>query len=501
VTTELFPTNSVSEEPYVSICEASSSWNQEVLSNTLNDITLNVRNGSFLAITGAVGSGKSSLLTAILGELPLHRGTISYHGKLSYAPQVPWVFSGTIRENILFGLPLNEERFQQVINICELTKDLTNFTKGDLTEIGQRGVTLSGGQKARVGLARAVYSDAVVYLLDDPLSAVDTKVGRRLFKRCILGHLAGRIRLLVTHQIQYLKDVDRVVVMENGSIIHQGKYAELLRQGAFRAVSGLLANCEDGTGFLRNENSEEIDDKGIIKEELQGLSITSVNTCDISGDAQLQTLKRTLAKPVQDEKGIIDTLQHSSTDSMISSCPKELVQGKDNEALEEDNEVFGLNLQGKKKVDRTLSGPFKNDGPENIKKVRNESSVSFVEGPREGEDNKAFVDDLVLRKQKADEGVGVNVNDQMIRQTTSSMVTTNKCDSSDCNSKELSFLDLKEEEETKSAGTVTFGLYWDYFKQGLPVSRIVLLAVSLLVAQGKTNSVYNLKLRPGLHFE
>ena len=286
----------------------------------------------------------------------------------------------------MFGLPFNEERFRQVIHICELTKDLTNFPNGDLTEIGQ---------KARVGLARAVYSDAVVYLLDDPLSAVDSKVGRRLFEKCILGHLAGRIRLLVTHQIQYLKDVDRVVVMENGSIIHQGEYAELLHQGAFRGVSGLPENCEDGPGFPRNESSDEIDDKRLIKEQLPSLSIPSGNTCDIPGDAQRQTLKRTLSEPVQDDKGIIDTLQHVCTDTMVSSCTRGLVEGKDNEAFKEDNDAFGPNLQEKERVDQTLSGPFKNDGTRNIK-VLNEPSVSFVGGPREDQDNKAFVDDLVL---------------------------------------------------------------------------------------------------------
>ena len=139
-TTGSFTTNSMFEEPSVVISEASCSWNQHPFGNTLNDITLDVRNGNLLAITGAVGSGKSSLLAAILGELPLHKGEISYHGKLAYVPQIPWVFSGTIRENVLFGLPFNEERLQQVVHICELTKDLTNFTNGDLTEIGQRGV-------------------------------------------------------------------------------------------------------------------------------------------------------------------------------------------------------------------------------------------------------------------------------------------------------------------------------------------------------------------------
>ena len=129
----LFDTSSVFKEPFVSIFEASCSWNKEIFSNTLSDITLDVLNGNILAITGAVGSGKSSLLTAILGELPQHRGSISYHGSMAYVLQIPWVFSGTIRENILFGLAFSEDRFQQIVHICELTKDLENFANGDLT--------------------------------------------------------------------------------------------------------------------------------------------------------------------------------------------------------------------------------------------------------------------------------------------------------------------------------------------------------------------------------
>ena len=120
-----------------------------------------------------------------------------------------------------------------MVHVCGLTKDLREFTNGDLTEIGQRGVTLSGGQKARVGLARAVYSDADIYLLDDPLGAVDTKVGSRLFESCILGKLSGSVRLLATHQLQYLKNVDHIVVMENGSIINQGGYEELKEKEHF----------------------------------------------------------------------------------------------------------------------------------------------------------------------------------------------------------------------------------------------------------------------------
>ena len=482
---EILSTNSVLKEPFVSITEASSSWNQEMLNNTLSDITFIVRNGSLLAITGAVGSGKSSLLTAILGELPLHRGSVSYHGKIAYVPQIPWVFSGTIRENILFGLPFNEERFQQVVHTCELTKDLTNFTNGDLTEIGQRGVTLSGGQKARVGLARAVYSDADIYLLDDPLSAVDTKVGRRLFEGCILRHLSGRIRLLVTHQLQYLKYVDRIIVMSNGSITHQGGYAEILEQGAFKGVAGLPEDCEDGSEPPGSVSLDGINDKSAIKRALQ----PSIDTCDMLEGAQRDTLERTLAKLVQDVKRISDTLPHVS---MASSCSiMGLAESNDNAAF---NEAHEYNLLEKENAGQELSG-FLESGPDVMldecnrkgrNNVLNELSVSFVGGPSAGQDNEAFVDDLTSPKQK-NEGVSGNVEDETIPQTGSSLVLANMRDVSEAGDEEPPVLDLKEDEEDKSAGTVTFGLYWNYFKQGLPVSRILILAAALLFAQGKVD--------------
>ena len=492
VSPEFFSTHTVFKEPFVAINEASTSWNQEILSNTLSDISFNVRNGNLLAIIGAVGSGKSSLLTAILGELPLHRGSASYHGKIAYVPQIPWVFSGTIRENILFGSPFNEERFQQVVQICELAKDLTNFTNGDLTEIGQRGVTLSGGQKARVGLARAVYSDADIYLLDDPLSAVDTKVGRRLFESCILGHLSGRIRLLVTHQLQYLKDADRVIVMDNGSITHQGVYAEILDQGAFKGVTGLPEDCEDGLKLPDSVSLDEINDKSGITRELQGRSDPSSDTSYIPEDAKRQTLEQTLPELFQDDKGISDALQHVS---MFSSCSLGFAEDKHNATFEEDNEAYASNLLEKEKVGQELSEFLKSDPdvfPDGcyekgiIKNVLSEPSVSFVGGPSEGQDNEAFVDDLTSPKEK-NEGIGVNVKDETIPQTSSSLVFTNMCGVSEADDEETSVLDLKEDEEDKSAGTVTFRLYWNYFKQGLPVSRILILAVALLFAQGKAD--------------
>uniref|UniRef100_A0A4W6CWU9 ATP-binding cassette, sub-family C (CFTR/MRP), member 4 n=1 Tax=Lates calcarifer TaxID=8187 RepID=A0A4W6CWU9_LATCA len=158
-----------------------------------------------------VNLSSSSLLSAILGELPCDTGTMKVKGQLTYASQQPWVFPGTIRSNILFGRELNLQRYERVIRACALKKLLPY---GDLTLIGDRGATLSGGQKARLNLARAVYQEADIYLLDDPLSAVDAEVGKHLFEQCICGLLRNKCRILVTHQLQHLKAADQIVVLK-----------------------------------------------------------------------------------------------------------------------------------------------------------------------------------------------------------------------------------------------------------------------------------------------
>ena len=138
-------------------------------------------------------------------------------GKFAYAPQESWIYSGTVRQNILCGLDYDPKRYKKVVKACALKTDFALFPNGDLTLVGERGISLSGGQKARVNLARALYVNADIYLMDDPLSAVDTKVGRHLFKNAINGFLRNKIRILVTHQLQYLKDVDQVLVLKSVS--------------------------------------------------------------------------------------------------------------------------------------------------------------------------------------------------------------------------------------------------------------------------------------------
>uniref|UniRef100_H2YL84 Uncharacterized protein n=1 Tax=Ciona savignyi TaxID=51511 RepID=H2YL84_CIOSA len=212
-------------------------WWTEASANmaTLQDITLKVEPGQLLAVIGPVGSGKSSFLNAILRELPASSGTAKVVGQVTYAGQVPWVFSGSIRENILFGEAYDEKRYNEVVAVCCLDKDFLSFEYGDLTLVGQRGVTLSGGQKARVNLARAVYRRGTnIFLLDDPLSAVDASVAQKMFEQCICGYLDNKIRILVTHQLQFIQKADQVMILKEVSNIvgaGLGTYTALQAEG------------------------------------------------------------------------------------------------------------------------------------------------------------------------------------------------------------------------------------------------------------------------------
>ncbi|KAJ4924429.1 hypothetical protein JOQ06_000669 [Pogonophryne albipinna] len=215
----------------VEITKMTCYWDKSLDAPSLRNISITVKSHELLTVIGPVGAGKSSLLSAILGELPHDSGNLKVKGQLTYAAQQPWVFPGTVRSNILFGREFNHQRYQRVLGACALKRDMELLPDGDLTLIGDRGATLSGGQKARVNLARAVYQDADIYLLDDPLSAVDAEVGRHLFEKCICGLLKNKCRILVTHQLQYLQASDQIIVLKEGHIMAEGTYNELQSSG------------------------------------------------------------------------------------------------------------------------------------------------------------------------------------------------------------------------------------------------------------------------------
>ncbi|XP_051770127.1 ATP-binding cassette sub-family C member 3 isoform X1 [Ctenopharyngodon idella] len=215
---------------------------------TLDNINVMVPQGSLLAVVGHVGCGKTSLVSALLGEMEKLEGQISIRGSVAYVPQQAWIQNCTLRDNILFGRPYVEQKYRCVLEACALTPDLEVLPGGDQTEIGEKGINLSGGQRQRVSLARALYSESDVYLLDDPLSAVDAHVAKHIFDKVIgpEGVLKGKTRILVTHGISFLPQVDNILVLVDGRVSEMGSYQELLKQnGAFAE-------------FLRNYSLEDI---------------------------------------------------------------------------------------------------------------------------------------------------------------------------------------------------------------------------------------------------
>lgn len=241
------------KNPGLTIRKACVKWTNDQPENTLIDIDLDAHEKELIAIVGPVGSGKTTLFNVILKELPLTNGSMQINGSISYASQEPWLFIGSIRQNIIFGEKFDLSKYFEVIKVCALERDFALLPFGDKTIAGERGVTLSGGQKARINLARAVYKEADIYLLDDPLSAVDAQVGRQIFQECIKGYLKNKVVVLITHQLQYLHDVERIYLLENGRMQASGTYEEL------SLVTKLLHEHEneDDKEHLKEETTEK----------------------------------------------------------------------------------------------------------------------------------------------------------------------------------------------------------------------------------------------------
>ncbi|XP_060518772.1 probable multidrug resistance-associated protein lethal(2)03659 isoform X2 [Cylas formicarius] len=230
------------EDNGIKLENVSAKWNKSQTDFNVEDITMQVGRKELAVVIGPVGCGKSTLLHVILKELTPNAGAIKVNGVISYASQEPWLFSGSIRQNILFGEEFKTKRYEDVIRVCALERDFDLMPYGDRTLVGERGVALSGGQRARINLARAVYKDADIYLLDDPLSAVDAQVGRQLFEKCITGYLKEKCVVLVTHQLQYLREVEKIYPMSGGQIGPPGSLEKI--QHAGKAFVGKLEETE-----------------------------------------------------------------------------------------------------------------------------------------------------------------------------------------------------------------------------------------------------------------
>ncbi|XP_046577439.1 ATP-binding cassette sub-family C member 2-like [Haliotis rubra] len=245
---------------------ASFGWDDDSSKATLKAVNLSIPERSLMAVVGHVGAGKSSLVAAVLGEIQKVKGHLSVQGRVAYVPQQAWIQNDTLQNNILFGKPMVKQLYDKVVECCALKPDLTMLPAGDLTEIGERGINLSGGQKQRVSLARAVYNDADIYLLDDPLSAVDSHVGKHIFD-CVIGAkgmLKDKTRVLVTHNVRYLPDVDSIVVLGDGTVAETGSFSDLLNgDGVFtRVLRSYLVDYEDNRACVEDLEKGEGDDIG-----------------------------------------------------------------------------------------------------------------------------------------------------------------------------------------------------------------------------------------------
>ncbi|KAK4702568.1 hypothetical protein P7C70_g3660, partial [Phenoliferia sp. Uapishka_3] len=220
----------------------------------LSGIDITIPRGALVCVVGSVGSGKSSLLQALIGEMRKVDAEVTFGGSTAYFAQSPWVQNATLRDNILFGRQYDEKRFEEIISACALEPDIEILPYGLNTEIGEKGINLSGGQKARVSLARATYFDADIVLLDDPLSAVDAHVAHHIVTNCITsGPLAAKTRILVTHHLEALPHADHIIMMDSGRIVEQGVYQDLIKNG--EAFSRLIA--EFGSSSKKVEETEE----------------------------------------------------------------------------------------------------------------------------------------------------------------------------------------------------------------------------------------------------
>ena len=236
----------------------------------LSRIKFSLKRGKLLIIVGSVGSGKSSLLQALQQELCLTDGTMMINGLISYVSEVPWIISGTVQDNILMGSEFDSPKYNKILTSCCLSDDIDQFTNKDKTWIGERGITISGGQKARINLARALYRDFSILLLDDPLSAVDSKVCNSIFNDCILNSKeSGKTVILVTHQLQFLDQADKVLVLENGNSVFFGSPKKLKNQrGIVEQIKKKEENCLNEKAAEGNLYSNIGNDSGENDEEM-----------------------------------------------------------------------------------------------------------------------------------------------------------------------------------------------------------------------------------------
>ena len=290
--------------------DASFTWGEDSQPPFLKDLNLVIPKGSLTAVVGVVGSGKSSLISALLGEMTKVNGEAQVYESIAYVPQEAWIQNMTLKDNVLFSSQLQSHRYNSTLRACALLSDLKILPSGDETEIGENGINLSGGQKQRVSLARAVYSNSDLFLLDDPLSAVDSHVGKHIFERVLSnenGMLKDKTRLLVTHSVSFLDQVDKIVVMKDGRIAEMGTYSDLKKK------EGAFADYINET-----RNNQRIEEGGMEEVNISPLDVDEEDTEEeVNTDQDEQNESEPLVEHaaqnrlVEDEKAMLGRVKWS----------------------------------------------------------------------------------------------------------------------------------------------------------------------------------------------
>lgn len=305
------------------------SWGDEV--SVLKNINMSVDKGKCVAVVGTVGSGKSSLISALLGEMDKISGRVNTVGKIAFVPQQAWIQNATLQDNILFGRAMDKNRYEKVLQACALKPDIEILPGGDQTEIGEKGINLSGGQKQRVSLARAVYNDSDIYFLDDPLSAVDSHVGKHIFEEVLgpKGILASKTRVLVTHGITYLPECDNIFVLKEGEISEEGTYKELLdKKGSF--ADFLIQHLSEVSEDAENLDEIKAQLESVASEELKAKLERAISTTRARSDSQTSLEKGDLSRQnsTASESG---SLRRRTPDKRQSESPQTDGPRKNNE--------------------------------------------------------------------------------------------------------------------------------------------------------------------------
>ncbi|XP_035669085.1 multidrug resistance-associated protein 5-like isoform X2 [Branchiostoma floridae] len=319
----------------------------------LFDIDLTIPKGSLIGVCGSVGSGKSSLISAILSQMRLMAGSVAVDGRFAYVAQQAWILNKSVQDNILFGQPFNQERYNRVVHACSLQADFKQLPDGDQTEIGERGVNISGGQKQRISLARALYADRDIYLLDDPLSAVDAHVGKHIFQQYIQTALKDKTVLFVTHQLQYLKDCNEILVLKHGRITEKGVHSQLM--SAKKEYANLIHS------FHEDGEEQEEGDMIVNQEDVEIMTKSPLKTESVQGSLKRKDSKRSSKRSLRREDSTRGStrLRRSYSVRSTHSATSETAGH-----IEEPPEIEDLDVNPQDGKNQDLDAPKKQgDGP------------------------------------------------------------------------------------------------------------------------------------------